>query len=312
MTDGGNMSKQKSNPKEAIGINKKNRLKQFFQTRKQTVLYHLVLLCFAIAFVIFGFNQYAIYKDQQSIAKQTEQLQAEKARASTIATAQWKEKQAWEEKLLLQPIMLKEYAGLYEQNADLIGWLSIEDTNIDYPVVQTLRDENYYLYRDFQKKYNKNGTLIMDTDSIAGIGAKEFDYINGSKPSTNLIIHGHAMHSGLMFGKNELYASAEYGKLHNIIHFDSLYEKREYELISVFYSQVYFVDEEIFKYYKFFQANSQEEFDDWYENIKHLSLYDTGVTAAFGDEFITLSTCSYDRQDGRFVIVGKRIDASNV
>ena len=81
----------------------------------------------------------------------------------------------------------------------------------------------------------------------------------------------------------------------------------EYELIAVFYSQVYMSTDDVFKYYNFFQADTQEEFDDWYENIKAMSLYDAGVTAEYGDEFITLSCCSYQVEDGRFVVVGKRI-----
>ena len=82
-----------------------------------------------------------------------------------------------------------------------------------------------------------------------------------------------------MFGNLKLYQDKEYGLSHNIICFDTLYEKREYELIAVFYSQVYYQSEDVFKYYNFFQADTQEEFDDWYSNIKVMSLYDTGVTA---------------------------------
>jgi sortase B len=114
------------------------------------------------------------------------------------------------------------------------------------------------------------------------------------------------MKSGLMFGDLLLYEDKDYGMSHNIICFDSLYEKREYELIAVFYSQVFYKWENVFKYYNFFQADTQEAFDDWYRNIKELSLYDTGVTAEFGDEFITLSCCAYHVDDGRFVVVGKR------
>lgn len=203
--------------------------------------------------------------------------------------------------------MLPEYRQLYEQNNDLIGWLKIEDTVIDYPVMQTPEDENYYLHLDFYGEKNENGSLIMDTDSVVGVGRAEQQYDNGIAPSTNLIIHGHTMKSGQMFGDLDRYAEKEYGAEHNIICFDSLYEKREYELIAAFYSKVFYEKEEVFKYYKFFQADTQEEFDDWYDNIKKLSLYDTGVTASFGDEFITLSCCSYQEEDGRFVVVGRRI-----
>ncbi|MDD6057386.1 MAG: class B sortase [Clostridiales bacterium] len=206
------------------------------------------------------------------------------------------------------PKILPKYKELYALNPDLIGWLSIDGTVIDYPVMQTMEDECYYLRLDFYGKPNQNGCLILDTDSLAGTGTKTCDYANGTAPSTNLIIHGHTMKSGEMFGNLNLYADAEYGAGHHIIRFDSLYEEREYELIAVFYSQVYYERDTVFKYYKFFQADTQEEFDDWYENIKAMSLYDTGVTAQFGDEFLTLSCCSYHVEDGRFVVVGKRVN----
>ncbi len=203
--------------------------------------------------------------------------------------------------------ILPEYQALYEQNQDLAGWLKIEDTVIDYPVMQTPENEDYYLIYDFYKKENKNGSLILDTDSQAGIGTKQQSYKNGCPPSTNLIIHGHTMKSGKMFGNLMKYADETYGKKHSRLFFDSLYEKREYELIAVFYSQVFYADEDVFKYYKFFQAETEEEFADFYSNIKEMSLYDTGVTAQFGDEFITLSCCDYQVEDGRFVVIGKRI-----
>lgn len=204
--------------------------------------------------------------------------------------------------------IMPEYKELYDTNNYMIGWLTIDGTNVDYPVVQTPEDENMYLRKDFYGEDNDNGTLIMDTDSTVGIGRLENDYLGGEKPGSNLIIHGHTMRSGAMFGKLNLYKNEEYEKEHSIIKFDSLYEKREYEVIAVFYSKVFYTYEtDVFKYYKFFDATTQEEFDDWYDNIKEMSLYDTGVEAEFGDEFITLSCCSYHVPNGRFVVVGKRI-----
>lgn len=203
--------------------------------------------------------------------------------------------------------ILSEYSALYAQNSDLIGWLRIDDTVIDYPVVQTPEDEDEYLYLNFLKEYDVNGTLIMDTDSVVGVGTAEYDYEDGARPSTNLIIHGHTMASGDMFGHLWYYEDADYGAEHSTIYFDSLYEERTYELIACFYSQIYYPDDDVFKFYKFFQADTQEEFDYWYDNIMSMALYDTGVTAEFGDEFITLTCCSYQVEDGRFVVIGKRV-----
>lgn len=202
--------------------------------------------------------------------------------------------------------ILPEYKTLYETNQDMVGWLFIDGTPIDYPVMQTVENESKYLSLDFYGQYDKNGCLVLDADSVAGTGTAAKNYVDGTAPTTNLIIHGHTMKSGEMFGRLCLYAQEDYGKEHSLICFDTIYEKREYELIAAFYSQVYYSTQEVFKYYNFFQADTQEEFDDWYSNIKQLSLYDTGETAELGDEFITLSCCSYHVEDGRFVVVGRR------
>lgn len=204
--------------------------------------------------------------------------------------------------------MLPDMADLYALNSDTIGWLTIDDTVIDYPLMQTPGDENFYLDRDFQKNYSAYGSLILDTDSRMGSGTKELAYVDGTTPSTNLIIHGHHMKNGTMFGSLDKYQKQSYEKEHSIIKLSSLYEKREYEIVSVFLSQVYKTSEtDVFKYYKFFQADTPEEFADFYDNIKKMALYDTGVEAEFGDEFITLSVCAYHVENGRLVVVGKRI-----
>lgn len=188
------------------------------------------------------------------------------------------------------------YAESFLANSDMAGWLVIPGTNIDYPVMWTPRDENYYLYRDFDKSDNVNGSLILDTDS-------SLDPL-----TTNLIIHGHNMKSGAMFGNLTDYEDSEYFENHKQIILYTEECQRNYEIVAVFRSQVYKKSDKVFKFYKFFQADTQEEFDDFYENIKELSLYDTGVTAEFGDRFITLSTCVYHVTNGRFVVVAKEIE----
>lgn len=197
---------------------------------------------------------------------------------------------------------------LYEQNNDMVGWLTIPDMNVDYPLMQTMDDEQYYLDRDFQKNYSANGSLILDTDSSIGTGTKVNNYADGTLPSTNLIIHGHNMKSGAMFGNLDLYRDKKYYDSHKIIQLSTLTEKREYEIVAVFLSQVYMKSQtDVFKYYKFFEADNEDEFNDFYDNIKALQMYDTGVTAEYGDEFITLSVCAYHVENGRLVVVGKRI-----
>lgn len=267
------------------------------------IIFSLSVVCFAVSYFS-GLEDDRSLENQQTILHKNMQTAAEiNGITHNITKVLSTNMDSVEES---KPTMLPEYEALWQQNEDFIGWLRIEDTIIDYPVMQCTEDENYYLARDFYKEENKNGCLILDNDSNAGIGTIEQQYTNGVLPSTNLIIHGHTMKSGQMFGGLKLYRDEEYGLAHNRICFDSLYEKREYELIAVFYSQVYYQGEDVFKYYKFFQADTQEEFEDWYKNIKEMSLYDTGITAEYGDEFITLSCCAYHVEDGRFVVVGKR------
>ena len=204
--------------------------------------------------------------------------------------------------------MLPAMQEYYDQNNDFIGWLKIDDMNVDYPVMQSMYDEEYYLNRDFDKNYSLNGCLIMDTDSVVGTGTAANDYADGTRPGTNLIIHGHNMKNGDMFGQLDRYRDEKFWETHKTIRFTSLYEEREYEVISVFLSQVYLKTQtDVFKYYKFFEAPTREDFDNFYNNIKGLALYDTGGTAKFGDEFITLSVCAYHVENGRLVVVGKRV-----
>lgn len=191
------------------------------------------------------------------------------------------------------------YRDSYLANSDMVGWLQIPGTNIDYPVMWTPRDENYYLYRAFDGSENKNGSLILDTDS-------SLDPL-----TTNLIIHGHNMRSGEMFGNLTDYEDPDYFEDHKQIILYTGECQRNYEIVAVFRSQVYKKNDQVFKFYKFFQADTQAEFDDFYKNIKDLALYDTGVTAQFGDHFITLSTCVYHVEQGRFVVVAKEVEAGD-
>lgn len=199
----------------------------------------------------------------------------------------------------LHKLLDNPYQDNFLANTDMVAWLKIDGTDIDYPVMWTPRQETYYLYRNFEGRDDKNGCLILDTDSSL------------NPLTTNLIIHGHNMRSGAMFGTLTDYEDEEFCKGHNIITLHTEEYERRYEVVAVFRSQVYRKKDQVFKFYKFFQADTQEEFDDFYQNIKALSLYDTGVTAEFGNHFITLSTCVYHVEQGRFVVVAKEIETGD-
>lgn len=190
--------------------------------------------------------------------------------------------------------VLAEYKNLLNKNKKLIGWLKIDDTNIDYPVMQT-SDNVYYLDHNLNQEYDKNGSIFMDRDC---------DVL---KPSTNYIIYGHHMKNGSMFGKLDLYEDENYCKEHPYIRFDTIYEKGTYEVMYVFRSRVYSEEEIVFKYYQFIDANSEQEFNSYMSEMAEMSLYDTGVTAEYGDQLLTLSTCDYQEKNGRFVVVARKI-----
>ena len=192
-------------------------------------------------------------------------------------------------------IVLEKYKKLFSQNKSLIGWIKIDDTNIDYPVMQTVNNE-YYLDHNYNQQYDKNGSIFLD---------KDCDITN---PGTNMIIYGHHMKSGKMFGNLKLYSNKSYYDEHPIIQFDTIYEEGRYQIMYVFRSRIYNEDEIVFKYYQFFDVATPEEFDSNMSEMAKLSLYDTGVTATYGDKLITLSTCDNSEQDGRFVVVAKKIN----
>ena len=190
--------------------------------------------------------------------------------------------------------VLEEYQTLYNKNKKLIGWIKIDDTQIDYPVMQTANNE-YYMDHNFNQEYDRNGSLFLD---------KDCDIVHRN---TNLIIYGHHMKSGKMFGGLNKYSSEEYCKAHPNIQFDTIYERGTYEVMYVFRSRIYNEDEVVFKYYQFLDAASAQEFNSNMQEMAALSLYDTGVTASYGDQLLTLSTCDYSEEDGRFVVVAKRV-----
>ena len=189
--------------------------------------------------------------------------------------------------------MLPELVPAWKRNKDLIGWLVIEDTVIDYPVVQS-NDSEYYLSHDFYGQENVNGQIILDPKC------------DPYTPSYNLIISGHHMRNGTMFGALQQYASYDYWMTHRNVEFDSLMQRRSYIPFAAFYSADYDEYEEGFRYNR--DLVYEIDYDMWIEEIERVKLYDTEIDTRFGDEFITLTTCDRSRrQDGRFVLICRKI-----
>lgn len=194
-----------------------------------------------------------------------------------------------------EKMLLPELAELYQQNGDLVGWISIADTNINYPVMQSVNEPNFYLKHGFDKEYSDYGCPYVQEDCDV------------QEPSDNLVIYGHHMSNGSMFAHLEKFKSKDFWSEHRMITFNTLTDKQEYEIVAVFRTVVHTDSPEAFKFYRFIDAESANEFDDFIAKCKELSFYDTGVTAEYGDKLITLSTCEYSRNNSRLVVVAKRI-----
>jgi sortase B len=192
------------------------------------------------------------------------------------------------------PEVLEKYADLYAQNPDTIGWLKIEGTPIDYVVMQTPDEPDKYLHLDFYGNYSNRGTLYMD---------EACDIWN----SENLIIYGHHMKSSAMFGDLDYFSSESYWEEHKYIQFDTIYKEQTYEIVAAFYTRLLYKSEEGFRYYQFIEADSEDEFNEYVDFIDANQCYDTGVDIGYGDRLLTLSTCAYQVENGRFAVVAKLV-----
>lgn len=190
-------------------------------------------------------------------------------------------------------LVLPEFAELYVQNNDIVGWLTIPGTVVDYPVMQSPGDPDYYLYRNFDKENNKRGCLYTWPENSV------------TTPSDNVTIYGHHMRDGSMFGQLEKFRDPKFRAENPYIFFDTLTELHTYEVMAVFLTTASVGQG--FGYHEFIDAKDEKEFNDFVSQIHKLQLYDSGVTAEYGDKLICLSTCEYSQVNGRLVVVAKRI-----
>lgn len=272
------------------------------QKKLKRILYYGLLGLFAAIFVasaIYLIHQFSVRNRDKDINKDLQNMVGTSASQATDPTGDiggtGPTQTAPPE---TQPQILAEYLELYNLNNDMVGWLTIPDTNINYPVMQTPHEPNFYLHRNFYKDYSYGGTLY----------AWETADINA--PSDNITIFGHRMEipSRDMFFALDKFKTKSYWEEHQFFSFDTLYEKHTYQIIAVFKTHAVTG----YPYHRFTDATTEAEFNDFITNIKQISadtFYETGVSAEYGDKIICLSTCEYtvDRDHGRFVVVAKRV-----
>lgn len=191
--------------------------------------------------------------------------------------------------------ILPEYQTFYEMNDHLVGWINIPDTVINYPVMQTPQQPNYYLKRNFYKKGSDWGAIYA---------REECDVF---APSDNVVLYGHRMNDGSMFAELYNFASKAYWQDHQTFTFDTLYERHTYRVWAIFKTSA--VVGQGLSYHTFNDAQSMAEFDQFVEDVRELAFYDTGIVPTYGDKLLTLSTCEYTLTQGRLVVCAVRVDA---
>lgn len=255
----------------------------------------ICIILIAAFVALFGTSAYFIYDYYRQANEQSELYDSlaeavDQAQKSDEVNEPVEEIPYNEEKTILP-----EYAELFLQNMDMVGWIKVEDTNINYPVMHTPDNPDFYLKHSFDKECSDYGCPYVQENCDVQL------------PSDNVIIYGHHMKNGSMFCDLEKFKSEDFYKEHKTISFNNLTDKCEYEIVAVFKTFVYSDSPESFKYYRFVNAETSEHFDEYIAKCKELSLYDTGVSAQYGDKLITLSTCEYSRTNGRLVVVAKRV-----
>lgn len=184
-------------------------------------------------------------------------------------------------------------ARLFEQYPEMAGWLSIEDTKLDYPVMHTPDKPNYYLRRDLQGEYDVYGVPYLN----------EACDLQGSD---NLIIYGHSIDNGDVFGSLLEYSSIEYFRRHPVIDLYTRDGPRQYTVLGAFLIDVTPETGDGFAYNDFVRADSKTAYDTFVSEVRARACYETDTRAVYGDQLLTLSTCEYTLPDGRFVVVAVR------
>ena len=244
---------------------------------KRIIIRTMLVIVFVISIAVLLLHLHNLNKEKQDNQNILENIKIDTAEVTEERT----------EKM----IQLEE---LQKENEEIIGWIEIAETNINLPVCQT-NNNDFYLTHNYKKEKAKAGALFLD---------KDFDL---NKPSNNYLIYGHRNTQGIMFEDLIKYKDEQFFKSHPTIKFTTTKEDAEYEIIAVFFSRVYYKDEQnVFRYYQFVNAGSETEYNEYISNCKKASIYDTGATAEYGEQLLTLSTCEYSQEDGRFAIVAKK------
>lgn len=191
----------------------------------------------------------------------------------------------------------QKFAQLYLENPDIKGFIEIEGTNLSYPVVQTT-DNDYYLYRNLQRTYDIYGVPFLDYRCS----------LNLEHTSTNLVIYGHHINGKRVFGQLTNYKELEFYQQHPLVQFDTVYGDGDWKIVSVFVTNIHPEQDngQVFEYHNYLEMD-QAQFEEYIQEVRDRSYIDTGVDVVYGDQLLTLSTCSYEFDDARTVLVARKV-----
>lgn len=185
------------------------------------------------------------------------------------------------------------FDALLQINPDLKGWISIPGTVLSLPVVQG-KDNDWYLTHDFYGKQDRHGTIFADCEADLTTG------------TPNIVLYGHHMRDGSMFGILKEYREAAFCKEHPSFFLYLSGEEREYEVYAVLRNDIFEGNGAPFQYYDYKKISDEETFEEYGKILAENAIYDTGVEVQAGDELVTLCTCDYGSEDQRLLVVGRR------
>ena len=285
------------------------------QKRILTVIESVLILIFFFSLSYILLNLYLDNKSEKTLSDmrnvvKASRLQQEEIKIPEAAIAKNEEKKAKVEAELAKKeaekkaeaeamttkktnVILDVYKEFHDKNENFNGWLYVEDTELEYPVMKG-PDNKFYLSHDIERKYDKHGMLIMD------------DGCDETASCPHLIIYGHNVNSGKMFGDLLFYKDASYYKYHPDISFDTLYERGSYRVFAVLATTVNEAQKEIelFTTYSFNNKKDYEKIVKW---AKEHSLYKIDYVPEYGDGILSLVTCEHSQDEGRFVVMAARV-----
>lgn len=199
-----------------------------------------------------------------------------------------------DELALVQSEFVEKVKELQKENADVKGWIHIENTKINYPILQA-DNNDYYLRRNYKKEKSSYGSIFINSNC------------NIKKDNANVIIYGHDMKDGQMFKDLLKYQEKAFYEQQPTIKIATEEGENEYEIICVFKSRIFYQDEKnVFRFYRYYDFDNADTYNEYINNCKKIQLYDTGRSANYGEQLITLITCEYSQENGRMVVVAKK------